>query len=163
MELVIYPQRVYKEGATMSTKQKLTLFVQGMTCAACSARVEKVLRNLDGVEEANVNLATNRATIIYDPDRLTPSHVIKSIGNAGYEAEFADLVTVEFRVTGMSCSACSARVEKVLQRSPGVHQASVNFATERATIAYDATVTSISALKDVVVGAGYAIEPLQQI
>ncbi len=147
----------------MSTKQKLTLFVQGMTCAACSARVEKVLRNLDGVEEANVNLATNRATVIYDPDRLTPSHVIKSIGNAGYEAKFADLVTVEFRVTGMSCSACSARVEKVLQRSPGVHQASVNLATERATIAYDATVTSISALKDVVVGAGYAIEPLQQI
>ena len=145
----------------MSTTQKLTLAVGGMTCAACSARVEKVLRQQEGVIEANVNLATNRAAVTFDPKVVTIEQIIKSVTDTGYEAQPADMAKAEFKVGGMTCAACSAGLEKTLQRVPGVYQASVNLAAERATIHYDRAVTDVKVLMAAVADAGYTAEALQ--
>lgn len=145
----------------MSTTQKLTLAVGGMTCAACSARVEKVLRQQEGVIEANVNLATNRAAVTFDPKVITIEQIIKSVTDTGYEAQPADMAKAEFKVGGMTCAACSAGLEKTLQRVPGVYQASVNLAAERATIHYDRAVTDVKVLMAAVADAGYTAEALQ--
>lgn len=145
----------------MSTTQKLTLAVGGMTCAACSARVEKVLRQQEGVIEANVNLATNRAAVTFDPKVITIEQIIKSVTDTGYEAQPADMAKAEFKVGGMTCAACSAGLEKTLQRVPGVYQASVNLAAERATIHYDRAVTDVKVLMAAVADAGYTAEALR--
>ncbi len=147
-------------GEPMSVTQRITLAVNGMTCAACSARVEKVLRQQEGVVEANVNLATNKATVTFDPELITIEQLIKSITDSGYEAQPADMSKVEFRVGGMTCAACAAGVERTLRRVPGVYQASVNLAAERATIQYDTAVTSVKELMAAVSDAGYTAEAL---
>ena len=108
--------------------------VTGMTCSACSARVEKVVGRLDGVDEATVNLLRNTLDVTYDPNRVSAGHIMATVEKAGYQATAepitrsrtavpADAVAVtgsdikqRFDVTGMTCSACSARVEKVVSR-----------------------------------------------
>lgn len=145
----------------MSAKQRINLAVSGMTCAACSARVEKVLRSLDGVIEANVNLATNKATVTFDSELLSPEQIVKTVSATGYKAQLADIARAEFRVGGMTCASCSAGLEKTLQRVPGVHQANVNLAAERASIHYDAAVTDVRALMAAVNNAGYTAEALE--
>ena len=108
----------------------LTLPVEGMTCASCVGRVERALRAVPGVTQANVNLATERAEIITvdAPDR---SRLVAAIEDAGYSVppEPVDLI-----IAGMTCASCVARVERALQAVPGVTSAVVNLATERATI-----------------------------
>jgi P-type Cu+ transporter len=128
--------------------------VDGMTCASCSARVERVLGRLDGVQEANVNLATEQATVRFDPSKLTPVVVLDAIREAGYEPRVAE---VELSVTGMTCAACSARVERALGRVDGVLAASVNLATERASLRYLPDVAPLDRLVDAVREAGYDV------
>ncbi|MDA0699645.1 MAG: heavy metal translocating P-type ATPase [bacterium] len=126
--------------------------VAGMTCASCSARVERALGRLDGVSGAAVNLATEQATVHFDPTKLTPVGVIDAIRDAGYEPLVAE---TELSVTGMTCAACSARVERALGRVEGVLAASVNLATERASLRYLPDVAPLSRLVDAVRDAGY--------
>jgi P-type Cu+ transporter len=128
--------------------------VDGMTCASCSARVERVLGRLDGVQEANVNLATEQATVRFDPSKLTPVVVLDAIREAGYEPRVAE---VDLSVTGMTCAACSARVERALGRVDGVLAASVNLATERASLRYLPDVAPLDRLVDAVRQAGYDV------
>jgi Cu+-exporting ATPase len=137
-----------------------TLSVGGMHCAACSARVEKTLIKLDGVKSAVVNLATEKATVVYDAGILTLSAIKEAIKNAGYEVlEKSKGVTVTIPVGGMHCAACSARVEKTLIKLDGVESASVNLATEKATVVYDPHTLRLSAIKEAITNAGY--EPLE--
>jgi P-type Cu+ transporter len=128
--------------------------VDGMTCASCSARVERVLGRLDGVQEANVNLATEQATVRFDPSKLTPVVVLDAIREAGYEPRVAE---VDLSVTGMTCAACSARVERALGRVDGVLAASVNLATERASLRYLPDVAPLDRLVEAVREAGYDV------
>ncbi|MDR2701660.1 MAG: heavy metal translocating P-type ATPase [Spirochaetaceae bacterium] len=137
-----------------------TLSVGGMHCAACSARVEKTLRNLDGVENAAVNLATEKATVVYDAGILNLSAIKEAIENAGYEVpEKSKGVTVTIPVGGMHCAACSARVEKTLRNLDGVENAAVNLATEKATVVYDPQTLRLSTIKEAITNAGY--QPLE--
>ena len=145
----------------MSITQKTSLAVSGMTCAACSARVEKVLRNLDGIVEANVNLATNKAAVTFDPEIITVEQIAKSVTDTGYEAKPADMAKAEFKVGGMTCAACSAGIERMLQRMSGVYQVNVNLAAERATVHFDASITNSGALMAAVNDAGYNAEALE--
>ena len=117
----------------VSEKNHATLGVTGMTWAACSNRVEKVLNKMDGVE-AQVNLTTEKATIDYDPKRTSLDDITKKIENVGYGVltEKADL-----DVFGMTCAACSNRVEKVLNKQEGVQSATVNLTTETASVEYN--------------------------
>ncbi|NIR59654.1 MAG: copper ion binding protein, partial [Gammaproteobacteria bacterium] len=113
--------------------QRLELRIEGMTCASCSGRVERALAGLPGVEAATVNLATERASVRYDEQRLSAAELVAAVREVGYTPVLAEH---ELGVGGMTCAACSARVERALQRLPGVVEAGVNLATERATVRY---------------------------
>jgi Cu+-exporting ATPase len=111
--------------------RKTQLKITGMTCASCVARVEKAIRETKGVEQANVILATEIATFVYDPAQISIEDIVKSIKDAGYGVEEE---TVTLPVRGMSCASCQARIENALRQNEGVASAAVNLATERATI-----------------------------
>ncbi|HWR38302.1 MAG TPA: heavy metal translocating P-type ATPase [Patescibacteria group bacterium] len=68
-------------------EEKLIIKVGGMTCAACSARVERGLRKLPGIREAAVNLAMERAQVLYDPSQVAPAAIVAKVVNIGYAAE----------------------------------------------------------------------------
>jgi len=118
----------------MSEQQKeTTLQISGMTCAACANRIEKGLKKIEGVQDANVNFALERSTIIYDPSKTTTQDFEQRIQKLGY-----DVVNEkdEFSITGMTCAACANRIEKGLNKLEGVSKATVNFALETATVEY---------------------------
>ncbi|HEX5803333.1 MAG TPA: heavy metal translocating P-type ATPase [Azospira sp.] len=114
-----------------STARQLDLPIAGMTCAACAARIEKVLNRLPGVD-ASVNLATEHAQVRLAGEATAPAAVVAAIGRAGFSVPPQ---TVELAIGGMTCATCAARIEKVLRRIDGV-EASVNLAAESARIRY---------------------------
>ncbi|RMA95145.1 heavy metal translocating P-type ATPase [Priestia megaterium] len=118
----------------MSDKQKeATLQITGMTCAACSNRIEKGLKKIEGVKEANVNLALEISTIIFDPSKTSPQAFEEKIEKLGYGVVSEK---AEFAITGMTCAACSTRIEKGLNKLEGVTKASVNLTLETASVEY---------------------------
>ncbi len=129
--------------------------IEGMTCASCVARVEKVLARVPGVKSASVNLATEKATV-HAIGPVTPTQLSDAVRKAGY-AVTSDNVTLDIR--GMTCASCVARLEKVLGKVPGVIDASVNLATEKARIA--SIGVSVPALVDAVRRAGFEASLVQ--
>jgi Cu+-exporting ATPase len=116
----------------------LSLPVSGMTCANCVTTVERNVRKLDGVQEANVNFASERLSLIYDDSTLRLDEIIGRIRKAGYDVPQQ---TVDLVITGMDCTNCAANVERALQKVDGVLNATVNFASERATVTLTPGVT----------------------
>ena len=108
----------------------LVLPIEGMTCATCSGRVEHALNALPGVV-ASVNLASERADVRYDARSVTVQALIDAVRRAGYEVPRESR---ELAITGMTCATCAGRVEKALRSVPGVTGATVNLATERASV-----------------------------
>ena len=138
--------------------KELQIGVQGMTCAACVSRVEKGLKKIEGVEVANVNLATENASVHYDPEKTNPQALLAKIEEVGYQPLVAE---AELGITEMTCAACVQRVEKALKKVPGVLEANVNLATERATVKYLPAATSPGHLKRAVREVGYGILEVQ--
>ncbi|WP_133646623.1 heavy metal translocating P-type ATPase [Paraburkholderia flava] len=141
--------------------------ISGMTCAACATRVEKALAKVPGVARASVNLATERATVDATAS-VAADALVNAIRKAGYdatpvarEASAADTAahSAELAIGGMTCASCAMRVEKALAKVPGVAHASVNLATEKATVDLNDTV-SLDALVAAVTKAGYEATPL---
>lgn len=137
--------------------QNVEFGIRGMTCANCSARVERALRKVPGVAEAAVNLATERASVRFDPSAVGPDGLAAAVTEAGYEPVSAEL---ELAIGGMTCANCSNRVERALRGTRGVLEASVNLATERATLRYFPGTVSVDALLHAVEDAGYTARPL---
>jgi Cu+-exporting ATPase len=135
----------------MPTKQ-ITLPIGGMTCASCVATIESGLSGLEGVREASVNLATERATVIYDPELVNEKKLVETVTELGYEPR-VEKVTIS--VGGMTCASCVATIEGALSQVPGVVTASVNLATERATVEYLPTQVTVGILKRAIIEAGY--------
>ncbi|USK67034.1 heavy metal translocating P-type ATPase [Peribacillus frigoritolerans] len=108
--------------------------ITGMTCAACATRIEKGLKKMEGVEEANVNLALEKSVIKYDAEKVSPQDFEKKIQDLGYDVVKEKK---EFAITGMTCAACATRIEKGLNKMDGVSMANVNLALENATVEYD--------------------------
>ena len=133
-------------------EQTLELGVGGMTCAACVGRVERGLKKVAGVIEANVNLATERATVNYDPTLTNPSALLGKVKEIGYEPITG---TLELGVTGMTCAACVSRVERALKKVDGVLEANVNLATERASVVLIPSQVTRGQLKKAITDAGY--------
>lgn len=106
--------------------------IEGMTCAACSTRIEKVLNKMDGVD-AKVNLTTEKANIQYDESKVNIEEITQKIDKLGYKVKSEH---IELDVIGMTCAACSSRIEKVLNKQPEIKNATVNLTTEEATIDY---------------------------
>ncbi len=138
------------------------LAVAGMTCASCVMRVEKKLKKVPGVRDAVVNLATERATITYDPHEANPETFVQAVTAAGYEATVEsedEPLAATLAVSGMTCAACVRRVERALLKVPGVEAAGVNLATERAQVTLGGQAT-IDDLLTAVEKAGYHAEPV---
>ncbi|WP_027997589.1 heavy metal translocating P-type ATPase [Sinorhizobium arboris] len=127
--------------------------IEGMTCASCVRRVEMAIAAVPGVASANVNLATERATVQFDrePD---PASVLRAIEKAGYAPKVS---SEEFQIEGMTCASCVSRAEKALKALPGVLDAAVNLATEKATVRLISGAVDMPALEAAVRGAGYEI------
>ena len=135
-------------------RKTIELGVQGMTCASCVGRVERGLKKVEGVEGASVNLATERATVTYDPALTTPQTLLDKVKDVGYEPVMSEL---ELGVQGMTCASCVGRVERALNKVEGVLDASVNLATERATVRYLPSSVSPGQLKAAVKASGYEV------
>ncbi|MBK1726787.1 heavy metal translocating P-type ATPase, partial [Halorhodospira neutriphila] len=134
---------------------ELRIGIEGISCASCVARVERALQGLDGVAGASVNLATGEAAVTLEAD-LAPQALLDAIEQAGYTPRTAEHA---FAVRGMSCASCVARVERALQRLPGVITATVNLATERAAVTYLPEATAPQQLYDAVAETGYEAVP----
>src|SRR5215218_11423304 len=125
-----------------------------MSCASCVQRVERALANNEGVAEASVNFASEEARVAYHPETTKPDELIRLIREAGYGA---DVRETAFGVTGMTCASCVSRVERALRKLPGVVEASVNLANEKATVSYVAGEVGPQDLEKAVEGAGYGV------
>ncbi|WP_274892400.1 heavy metal translocating P-type ATPase [Thermoanaerobacterium sp. R66] len=132
--------------------EKATLKISGMSCASCAAKIEKGLKNMDGVDEANVNLAIEKATVVYDPTKVNIDDMTKKIEDLGYGV-IKD--KVELILIGMSCASCAAKIEKALNNLQGVNRATVNFATETATVEFDSSKVDVAAMIKAVRNIGY--------
>ena len=137
--------------------------ISGMTCAACSARIEKMVGRMDGLDHATVNLATEKLTATYDEQVTDADGIIATVARLGYGATMpAVLQEVVIPIGGMTCAACSSRIEKVLSRMAGIDRAMVNLATERASISYDPQVVRLSAIKAAIEKLGYTPLEIQR-
>lgn len=135
----------------------LKLPVQGMTCAACSTRLEKVLNRLPGILDARVSLATESANLDLDVGDSGVNEVVAAIAKAGFSVPTELL---ELNISGMTCASCSARLEKVLANLPGVELAAVNLATERAAVTVHTGAITQDDLVAAVAKAGFSATPV---
>jgi Cu+-exporting ATPase len=135
-------------------KKQVTLPVTGMTCANCSLNIERNLKRLDGVEGATVNLATEKASVVYDPSTVTERDFLALIRDIGYDVATAK---ADLPITGMTCANCARTIERTLGRMDGVVSANANFASERASVEYLPGVVSLSAIQQAIRDVGYDI------
>ena len=131
-----------------------TYRVTGMTCSACSAHVQKAVAKLPGIASADVNLTTEKLHVTYDETVIGFGDIKKAVEDGGYGIE-DNTRRVTLGVEGMTCSACSAAVERALSRLDGVKSASVNLTTNRATVEYDAGTVTLAQIRRAVTDAGY--------
>jgi Cu+-exporting ATPase len=133
---------------------RVTIPVTGMTCASCARRVERALEKKEGVAVASVNFAAEKTSVVYDPAVTNPDELIEAVRDAGYGA---DVRETSFGVRGMTCASCVGRVERALEKVPGVLEANVNLANEKATVRYIAGEVEHRDLERAVKGAGYGV------
>lgn len=136
---------------SQSSANRLSLPVEGMTCASCVGRVERALKAVDNIDTAVVNLATERADITFK-EHVDVDSAIRAIESSGYKVR--EEIT-ELAIEEMTCASCVGRVEKALTQIPGVIEASVNLATERARIRHLSGAVTAADLEAAVVQAGY--------
>ncbi|MGG7163437.1 heavy metal translocating P-type ATPase [Clostridium ihumii] len=135
---------------------KKTIKIEGMTCAACSKAVERVTKKLDGVNESNVNLATEKLNIEFDENKISLEDIMSVIDNAGYKAKL-DSTTKSLKIGGMTCASCSKAVERVVKKLDGTISANVNLATEKLTVEFEKEKTSLSEIKKAIEKSGYKV------
>ncbi|HZD92311.1 MAG TPA: heavy metal translocating P-type ATPase [Pseudolabrys sp.] len=132
---------------------ELTIGIEGMTCASCVRRVEHSLQKLPGVVDASVNLATEEARVRTDVAHFKADDMVAAVKKAGYEPV---VVTSRFSIGGMTCASCVSRVERALRKLPGVTEANVNLATEKASVTYLPKTTTPADIVKAVEKAGYS-------
>jgi Cu+-exporting ATPase len=139
------------------TEQKITIPVTGMTCANCALNIERGVKRLEGVADARVNFASEQAAVSFDSQQLRIRDVVDKINKSGYGVSTAK---IELPLTGMTCANCAMNIERALNKKvSGVVTATVNFASERASIEY---VPAVSTLDDIIAAiekAGYGAIP----
>ncbi|GER71369.1 copper-translocating P-type ATPase [Weizmannia acidilactici] len=135
-----------------NAEKNITFGITGMTCAACANRIEKNLSKVEGVKKVNVNLATEKAAIQYDPKQASIESIIEKVKKTGYGVQEEK---AKFDIIGMTCAACATRVEKGLNKVDGVIKASVNLAMETANVEYIPGQVSVDQMIAAVKKAGY--------
>ena len=137
-------------------KENITLPVKGMSCASCSARIEKKVGELEGVDSVHVNFAAEVATIEFDPQKISASQFPKTIEKLGFKIPGLRRL---FPVEGMTCASCVSRVEKKLASLEGVREIEVNLATEQVLIDYTPALLDFEVLRSALEQAGYHLLP----
>jgi len=155
-------------------ERRATFALEGMTCASCAMRIEKGLKKVPGVADAQVNLATEQATVTYNAAQTGPEQMVQKVDAVGYKA--IPLVVPATRLVepqvqeahtvlafeGMTCASCAMRIEKGLKKVPGVLDAQVNLATERGTVTYNPEQTGLEQMVQKVEAVGYKATPVEQ-
>lgn len=141
--------------------------VEGMTCSSCAETVSETLSDLEGVEVASVNFATEQASVEYDESQMDPNELKKAVDETGYELVVNGQLTptedeISFDVEGMSCTSCSDAIQDALEEEEGVYEAEVTFASESARVTYDPTRTDRDALIETIRDTGYDVPPDNQ-
>lgn len=136
---------------------KETLGVTGMTCASCAKAIERSAGKVEGVSLASVNLATEKLTVEFDEAKADLQKIKEAVEKAGYGVQETNenIREVLLPISGMTCASCAKAVERAIGKLDGIHEASVNLATEKAKVIYDSSKTRISAIRDAVSKAGY--------
>ncbi|HEY3196893.1 MAG TPA: heavy metal translocating P-type ATPase [Nitrospirales bacterium] len=147
-------------SAVKPVTASLTIPIEGMTCASCVARIERGLKELPGVVDASVNLATEKAKVEYEPHRITATGIYDQIEALGYTPvrpfpQKPEIETLTIPIEGMSCASCVAKIERGLAAVPGVKSASVNLATEKATVHYRPGVADPVTIEQAIRRLGY--------
>ena len=137
------------------TDNKITIPVEGMTCAACVSHVEAALKSVPGIASVSVNLATEQAALDLETSGLPLERLRKAVAGAGYKVPTA---TITLDIGGMTCASCVSHVENALDGVYGVVEAKVNLATEKAAVEYLAGVADLALFRQAVTGAGYLVE-----
>ena len=141
--------------------QKVALPITGMTCVNCAMNIERTVKKLNGIKDANVNFAAEQAVVDFDPKLLHLSDIVDNIHDSGYTVAKAK---VELPVTGMTCANCAMNIERALNRKvPGVINASVNFATERVYVEYVPSISNIDEIVSAIKKAGYGAIPPDEV
>jgi Cu+-exporting ATPase len=128
--------------------------IEGMTCASCAQTVEKAVSKMTGIEEASVNLATEKLHVRYDPQQVDEQLLAKTVADAGYQL-VGNQQQATFQIEGMTCASCAQTVEKAVNKLTGVQTATVNLATEKLTVAFDKEQLTMKTIADAVEQAGY--------
>lgn len=155
-------------------ESRATFALEGMTCASCAMRIEKGLKKVPGVADAQVNLATEQATVTYNAAQTGPEQMVQKVEAVGYKAiplvvpapkpvepQVQEAHTI-LALEGMTCASCAMRIEKGLKRVPGVIDAQVNLATERGTVTYNPEQTGVEQMIQKVETVGYKATPVEQ-
>ncbi|ARK24542.1 copper-translocating P-type ATPase [Sporosarcina sp. P37] len=137
-------------------EQKRDITITGMTCAACANRIEKGLQRTEGVTAAHVNFATEKASVTFDTSQIGLTEVEDRIRKLGYDVLMEE---VNLNISGMTCAACSARIEKVLSRMPGIHSATINLALETGHVVYDPAALELADILQKIKKVGYEAVP----
>jgi len=143
-----------QEKSRDAKSERIDLPIVGMSCASCASTIQKGLSKIKGVEKANVNFATSKASVLYQPQFVTPEDFISSVRKSGYEVGTA---SIEIPIQGMQCASCVQNIEKALLTKRGVTKASVNLATERVKVEYLPSEISLVEIKNVIEQAGYKV------
>src|SRR6266702_8454213 len=155
-------------------ESRTVLALEGMTCASCALRIEKGLKKVPGVKDASVNLATEQATVTFDPTQTGLEQMVQKVDAVGYKAiplvmPAPKLALVDLEpegeprsildLEGMTCASCAVRIEKGLKKVPGVKDVNVNLATEQAVVTYDPSQTNLEQMVKKVESVGYKATP----
>lgn len=130
--------------------------IGGMNCSACSNRVERGIKKLEGVKEANVNLTTETLTVDFDESKISFKDIEHKIENLGYKV-IKNIKTYTYKVQGMTCAVCASRVERITKKLEGVEDSIVNLNTEKLNITIDQDLVTYADIKRVVEKAGYKL------
>jgi P-type Cu+ transporter len=134
------------------SKKKAEIKISGMHCASCALNVEKTLQDVEGVEDAQVNFGTEKATVEYDPDKVELGKLEEKVQGAGYGVVNEQ---VTLKVGGMTCAMCVQAIEDVLNKLDGISEVTVNLASEKAYVTYNPLMTSVSEMRDAIEDLGY--------
>ncbi|MGB6971983.1 MAG: heavy metal translocating P-type ATPase, partial [Desulfobulbales bacterium] len=147
----------------MDELEKKTLAVKGMTCASCSARIEKVLSSREGIKAVAVNLAAETMEVEWDKAKLSLDDIAGQVKGLGFELEIpSSEVSLDLAIKGMTCASCSARIEKVVSGLDGVRTMQVNLATETGVTVFDPSMISKRRIMETIAGLGFTAEPLAE-
>ena len=135
---------------------KQSMKIEGMSCAACANRVERVVKKLEGVDSASVNFATETLSVEYQENTIDQSAIEAVIVKAGFGV-YKEIKTYVYKIEGMHCAACATRIEKIVGKQAGVEKAAVNFASEKLVVRVDEGAARLGEIKEKVAKAGFKL------